>query len=549
MPDHIRVQSGQLIGGDKDDMVSNRNHYVIDDLPPDAAHLREGATFVIEPIEGIPRNYAALKVTENYKKACAATGTPLRYDYIFNSTVTTEGMTSRMRTVPGQPAEVHGPCVTVVNEQMPLLDRDDCAAVVFDGWPDVARGWAGRPRPSHWPPPDAIGEIVHGGFHMVPVGVSTDTEKRRREWRYSFSMAEQRLAKHYLPDVARKVYIYLKMLRSHYFDLPSVLPTYFMKTFFFWLCERRPRVFWDDSKMADVLHHVIDELLHAIARREIRHYFIRDVNLLDGLQASFASDLVAKICRVRLNLVSCLLQIDDRVTFIGLLNRRKARVLLAAPLAAMTINDAVTANDVMTANNVITTNDAMTANDVRTANDTMTANDLAESAARFDRSRRVALDAMFTETLSVLTQIADAAEGHSDPLRLLYDINVNTFMRIVYSLLFEAHHLDDSRLPLAEYLLSTLLHRTVSAALVARFMCLLTTATESERVNDLGTATLTTSAVIARLYERPLSADVRQKLDNAVCIFRDTNRDDSEFNNMLLYRKFYRFVRERNMAE
>ena len=41
VPDHVTVMPGQslLIGGDKDDMVSNRNPYVIDDLPPEAAHL------------------------------------------------------------------------------------------------------------------------------------------------------------------------------------------------------------------------------------------------------------------------------------------------------------------------------------------------------------------------------------------------------------------------------------------------------------------------------------------------------------------------------
>ena len=65
VPDHVTVMSGEslLIGGDKDDMVSNRNNYDIDDLPPEAAHLREGAIVVIEPIDGIPCTYAALRET------------------------------------------------------------------------------------------------------------------------------------------------------------------------------------------------------------------------------------------------------------------------------------------------------------------------------------------------------------------------------------------------------------------------------------------------------------------------------------------------------
>ncbi|KAK2191088.1 hypothetical protein NP493_60g05102 [Ridgeia piscesae] len=130
VPDHVTVMSGEslLIGGDKDDMVSNRNNYDIDDLPPEAAHLREGAIVVIEPIDGIP------------------------------------------------------PSVTVI-PALPLFDRDECARVVFEGWPEVARDWPDRHRLSNWPPSSAI---VRGGFHMVPVGVSTDPEKRKLEWRYSF---------------------------------------------------------------------------------------------------------------------------------------------------------------------------------------------------------------------------------------------------------------------------------------------------------------------------------------------------------------------------
>ncbi|KAK2191087.1 hypothetical protein NP493_60g05015 [Ridgeia piscesae] len=124
--------------------------------------------------------------------------------------------------------------------------------------------------------------------------------------------------------------------------------------------------------MADVLHHVLDVLLHAVALRGIRHYFIADFNLLAHVQPSFVSDLVAKISRVRRHLVANLLRRDDRVRFIELANQRHARMLLLAPLADMTAKYAVA------------------------------------SVVRFDNSYRVALDAMLTETLSVLIKIADA---------------------------------------------------------------------------------------------------------------------------------------------
>ena len=99
IPDHVTVMSGEslLIGGD---MVSNRNYYIIDDLPQEVAHLREGAIVIIKPIDGIPCTYAALRVTVGFNKTCEATGDPVRYEYISNTTVVTEGVTSRMRVIP-----------------------------------------------------------------------------------------------------------------------------------------------------------------------------------------------------------------------------------------------------------------------------------------------------------------------------------------------------------------------------------------------------------------------------------------------------------------
>ena len=215
--------------------------------------------------------------------------------------------------------------------------------------------------------------------------------------------------------------------------------------------------------MADVLHHTV--LLHAVALRDIRHYVIADVNLLEHVQPSFVSDLVDKISRVRRHLVASLLRIIDRVSFIELANRRHARMLLLAPLADMTAKYAVAVTSVV----------------------------------RFDHSYRVALDAMLTETLSVLIKIAESLTDQA--LRLLC-----ASARTPSSLLREAY--DAGSLTFPEYPISTLLRHPVSATLLARFVVFFTTARWSQRATDRESTTAALSAAIDRLHERPLSADI-----------------------------------------
>ena len=139
-------------------------------------------------------------------------------------------------------------------------------------------------------------QVLDAGFHMLPIGVSDNKERRWLEWRYSFAVAEKLLAKHHLPPVARKAYIYLRLLQVHFFSDPPMIPTYFLQNFFFWLLEKWPLDSWHDDKLADILLLAIDELAEAVKQRDVRHYFIPGVNLLVDLPPTFAGIISAKVC-------------------------------------------------------------------------------------------------------------------------------------------------------------------------------------------------------------------------------------------------------------
>ncbi|KAK2179781.1 hypothetical protein NP493_473g02036 [Ridgeia piscesae] len=175
-----------------------------------------------------------------------------------------------------------------------MAEKNICWGIEFTHWPQVANAWKNRERPSGWPSIQAINEVLDGGFHMLPIGVSDNKERRRLEWRYSFGVADKLLAKHHLPSVARKVYIYLRLLQVHFFSDPPMIPTYFMQNFFLWLLDS-----WDDDKLADVL--LLVELIEAVKQRDIRHYFIPEVNLLVDLPPTFAGIISAKILHFNRN--------------------------------------------------------------------------------------------------------------------------------------------------------------------------------------------------------------------------------------------------------
>ena len=313
------------VASDRDEMYCAPNWYHLD-VPMVAQQNSEGPLFDIEELDDDDpnsKNYAHLKISESVRAARHAQGNPIKSKYFDNNQLKLsvydkhQLQMSKRRDL--YDVEIHGPSVAMVNSCFgPMFDRDECISIAFAYWPDVAVEWRTRHRPSGWPSKALVADLSTKGFFMVPVG-RRNSPQPELEWRYSFSLAERTLARS-LSSVVRKTYILVKLLHTFFLKEPSVLPTYALKTTLFWFCEKHDVSQWRESDMARVLYCFIDEILHCLAKKEIRHYFIPCVNLLGCAPMDSIRTLARKLLHIRHNLVTCISNIAEQVQFWGLLH-------------------------------------------------------------------------------------------------------------------------------------------------------------------------------------------------------------------------------------
>lgn len=333
VPDFMRVsQKGQQISRillrDVDEMVLEENKFCIT-IGDHPGYKITGPMFEVEANEESPENYAFLRVTDEYKQTCELEGKPLKCDYLFNKTVLTSLKSTWDRMLPGGTLSsyVHqsrqGPSISQIHhtQHTPGRDRDQVHGITFRDFPEVATEWITRLRPSKWPSEDTVYQVIECGHQMVPVG-RHGSPTVDKEWRYSFSLAEKILAKSLSPG-QRHVYILLKMLHGFNFSEPKVIPTYCLKTLLFWISERVPAHHFHEDNVGKMLMFFLDELLLALSKRCLSHYFIRSVNLLEGIPFCHLKTVYAKVQFVRKNLVKCILSLDKTTRFFAISHKAK----------------------------------------------------------------------------------------------------------------------------------------------------------------------------------------------------------------------------------
>lgn len=77
--------------------------------------------------------------------------------------------------------------------------------------------WETRER--LWPPLEVCKEITRGGIHVIPK--SSHKSASTTQWKYTFAIAEQRLA-HLFTPTQRACYLILKQLKRKYFSQVSL---------------------------------------------------------------------------------------------------------------------------------------------------------------------------------------------------------------------------------------------------------------------------------------------------------------------------------------
>lgn len=173
-------------------------------------------------------------------------------------------------------------------------ETEDPADIVFcipcNGWPSTASAWKTRHRISDWPSEDLIRAAVAGGYHLVDKPHPRHPENGHF-LRISFSRSECLLMSS-LNEVQKRVYALLRKMKKlivrnnskrEHVAHGSVLSTYFFKTAMLWLCEERPKEFWEYENVPIAVKEILVKLLVWFVEKNCPNYFIPENNMLDHL--------------------------------------------------------------------------------------------------------------------------------------------------------------------------------------------------------------------------------------------------------------------------
>ena len=144
------------------------------------------------------------------------------------------------------------------------------------GWPIVAQEWIRRER--KWPSQEVIDQILQEGFHLV-VKAPKNGGNLECDFRISFANAEFLLSRE-LNEVQRECYRCLKKIyRAYLSTKPKSLVSFHLKNLFLQTVEETGAEMWTQSNRVECMMKLFRNLLEALRKRDLRHFFVRSYNL------------------------------------------------------------------------------------------------------------------------------------------------------------------------------------------------------------------------------------------------------------------------------
>ncbi len=144
------------------------------------------------------------------------------------------------------------------------------------GWPKVAREWIKGER--KWPTPEIVEKIIQEGFHLVAKPPQNNGNPDC-DFRISFSHAEYLLSQE-MNDIQRECYRCLKRYHRAYLSTqPKSLVSFHLKNIFLQTIEGTGVEMWTESNRTECMMKLLGNLLEALTKKDLRHFFVRSYNL------------------------------------------------------------------------------------------------------------------------------------------------------------------------------------------------------------------------------------------------------------------------------
>jgi len=144
------------------------------------------------------------------------------------------------------------------------------------GWPKVARDWINRER--KWPSPDIVSKVITEGYHLVAKSAKLNGNPDC-DFRISFSHAEYLLSQE-MNEIQRDCYVCMKKIHHAYLRTqPKSLVSFHLKNILLQTIEETGAEIWTNSNRAECMIILLQNLLTALTKRDLRHFFVRSYNL------------------------------------------------------------------------------------------------------------------------------------------------------------------------------------------------------------------------------------------------------------------------------
>lgn len=158
-------------------------------------------------------------------------------------------------------------------------------------WPDAAREWKNRRRPSaldkrtnieyRWPRMSHVDMIAKQGCHLMTEGGKFRgrfSNNFKLEWQLSFGSAQETLLNS-LSEPHLRALLWARLIFRHVVAPIGILTSYHIDTVFFWLVEEN-YTNWLEASLGEKIVGLFQVLHDMIRQRKLPHYFIRKRNLL-----------------------------------------------------------------------------------------------------------------------------------------------------------------------------------------------------------------------------------------------------------------------------
>nr|XP_022289922.1 uncharacterized protein LOC111101641 isoform X2 [Crassostrea virginica] len=262
---------------DMDSMLWLPDHKVICDLSQISLYHIPQHTVILMECEDLPPGFTRLKMmtpsgNQEVKSSCIhLNGEIYISSLLFRTTFLdfTRSISTLCRS-----SIQHGPCAT-----LNLYGYEADFAYCFQSrhWPIEALPWIQRCQLKNWPSERVLSAIVNEGCHVVPIGSAPE---RDREWRVSFSGAEQKLV-YSMNHCQFLCYGLLKIFLKEVIDQnnPSCLCSYFMKSILFWVIQCDSSLHWVPGNLLFCFWTCFKVLISWVYKGECPNFFIPQNNM------------------------------------------------------------------------------------------------------------------------------------------------------------------------------------------------------------------------------------------------------------------------------